>query len=172
MNDGWQPTCLLPFILPPSSFILCQLGVFLSILSTVHLFLSQATQQVEQAVTTGPAGPVAASGANPSTAPSRAPGFADFFANPMFPLLLGIVVLYIFMFRSKKNQDRQRQDMLGQMKRGDRVQTIGGILGKVVEVEDSKVLLKVDENSNTKIWFSRSAIHRVVNEEKAATETK
>jgi preprotein translocase subunit YajC len=146
----------------------------LSILSTVHLFLAQATQQVEQAVTTAPAG-VGTGGAAPGpTTGGRAPGFMDFFASPMFPLLLGIVVLYVFMFRSKKNQERQRQDMLGQMKRGDRVQTIGGILGKVVEVEDSKVLLKVDENSNTKIWFSRAAIQRVVTEEKsaAAAETK
>jgi preprotein translocase subunit YajC len=138
----------------------------LSILSTVHLVLAQATQQVEQAVTTAPAGTGGPAGA-PTT--GRAPSFMDFFASPMFPLLLGIVVLYVFMFRSKRNTEKQRQDMLGQMKRGDRVQTIGGILGKVVEVEDSKVLLKVDENSNTKIWFSRSAIQRVVNEEKAST---
>ena len=90
--------------------------------------------------------------------------------SPMIPFLLVIVLMWVFVFRSKKNQDRQRQDMLGQMKRGDRVQTIGGILGKVVEVEDAKVLVKVDESSNTKIWFSRSAIHRVITEEKAETK--
>ena len=93
--------------------------------------------------------------------------FMDLLGGSMFPLFLGIIVLYVFMFRSKKNQDRQRQDMLAQMKRGDEIQTIGGILGKVVEVEDSKVLLKVDENSNTKIWFTRDAIRRVLTEEKA-----
>ena len=119
--------------------------------------LAQATQ------TTTTTGSAAA-----STQPAgKAPSFMDFLATPMFPLLLGIVVLYVFMFRKKRTDDRQRTDMLGQMKRGDRVQTIGGILGKVVEVEDSKVLLKVDENSNTKIWFSRNAIHRVITEEKA-----
>ena len=52
----------------------------------------------------------------------------------------------------------------------DRVQTIGGILGKVVEAEETKVLLKVDESSNTKIWFSRSAIDRVLEEEKSESK--
>jgi preprotein translocase subunit YajC len=61
--------------------------------------------------------------------------------------------------------------MLEQMKRGDRVQTIGGILGKVVEAEPEKVLLKVDESSNTKIWFSRNAIHRVLTDEKVETKS-
>ena len=122
--------------------------------SALHL-LAQATQSTG----TG-AGPGA-----PTT--QRAPGFMDFLATPMFPLLLGIIVLYVFMFRSKRNQERKVQQAREAMKRGDRVQTIGGILGKIIEVEDSRVLLKVDENSNTKIWFTRSAIHRVLTEEKA-----
>ena len=74
----------------------------------------------------------------------------------------------IFVFRSKRTQDKKRTDMLSALKRGDRVQTIGGILGTVVEARDADVLLKVDESSNTKIRFSRSAIHRVLEEEKAA----
>ena len=103
----------------------------------------------------------------PTTQAKPAPGFADLLASPMFPLLLGIIVLYFFMYRSKKNQDRALKEQLGQMKRGDRVMTAGGILGKIVEVEDSKVLVKVDENSNTKIWFTRDAIRRVLTEDKA-----
>ena len=103
----------------------------------------------------------------PTTQGRPAPGFADLLASPMFPLLLGILVLYYFMYRSRKNQDRQMKEQLGQMKRGDRVMTAGGILGKIVEVEDSKVLVKVDENSNTKIWFTREAIRRVMTDDKA-----
>jgi hypothetical protein len=40
----------------------------------------------------------------------------------------------------------------------------------VVDTRDDRVLLKVDETSNTKIWYARSAIHRVVAEEKAAAK--
>ena len=116
--------------------------------SIVYPFIAQATQTA----TTGPT--------------SKPAPLGDALLNPMFPLLLGIIVLYYFMYRSRKKQDRQLKDQLGQMKRGDRVMTAGGILGKIVEVEDAKVLVKVDENSNTKIWFTREAIRRVLTDEK------
>ena len=100
--------------------------------------------------------------APPTSGPAQPPGWTSFFKNPMiFPIIV-LVFLYFFIFRSKRKQERQKQDQLNQIKRGDRVQTIGGILGKVVDVEDRKVLLKVDESSNTKIWFSRNAVHRVL----------
>jgi hypothetical protein len=35
-------------------------------------------------------------------------------------------------------------------------------------VRDDKILLKVDESNNTKVWFARSAIHRVLGEEAEA----
>ena len=83
-----------------------------------------------------------------------------------FPLIIVfLVVMYITMIVPKRKQDRQRQDMLGNMKRGDEIQTIGGIVGKVVEAREDRVLVKVDETSNTKIWFLRSAIARVTAED-------
>ena len=108
-----------------------------------------------------------------TTAPSTpgptqpAPPAAQLFSSWATPLMIGLLVLWFFSLRSKKTQDRQRQDMLSQIKRGDRIETIGGVLGKVVDVEETKVLLKVDETSNTKIWFSRKAIHRVTEQDKA-----
>ena len=98
----------------------------------------------------------------PATGPTSRPGWVSIFDQPMLLPIIVLVLLYVFIFRSKRKQERQKQDLLGQIKRGDRVQTIGGILGKVVDVEDKKVLLKVDESSNTKIWFSRNAVHRVL----------
>ena len=88
--------------------------------------------------------------------------------GPMLPLIL-VMVLFIWMTtRLRKRQEKIKQDMLGGMKRGDRVQTIGGILGNVVEVRDDRILLKVDESNNTKVWFARSAVHRVLGEEAEA----
>ena len=100
--------------------------------------------------------------APPASRPTTRPGWTALFDNPMMVILIGFVFLYFFLFRSKRKQEKQKQELLNQIKRGDRVQTIGGILGKVVDVEERKVLLKVDESSNTKIWFSRSAVHRVL----------
>ena len=109
--------------------------------------------------------------APPTSGPAQEPGWTAFFKNPMiFPIVV-LVFLYFFIFRSKRKQERQKQDQLSQIKRGDRVQTIGGILGKVVDVEEKKVLLKVDESSNTKIWFSRNAVHRVLPTDEEKVET-
>jgi preprotein translocase subunit YajC len=134
-------------------------------------FLAQATTQPEEGAQQ-----------TQTTESTQAPGTADpaqtpvkkeapsLFSGPWIPLLLGIVVLYFFVFRSKRNEDRKRQDMLAALKRGDRVVTIGGIIGNVIEANDHNVLLKVDESSNTKMRFTRSAIHRVLTDEK--TEAK
>ena len=97
-----------------------------------------------------------------------APAWVDFFRSPLF-LFAAIAMLFIIMSsRSRKRQEQQKKDMLNQMKRGDRVQTIGGILGNIVEVREDKILLKVDESNNTKVWFARSAIHRVLGDEAEA----
>lgn len=91
---------------------------------------------------------------------------APWYAGPMVPMILAMAVLYFFVFRSKSQKEKQRVKMLKELTKGDRIQTIGGILGTVVETRDDTVLVKVDETSNTKITFSRSAVHRVVEEEK------
>jgi preprotein translocase subunit YajC len=96
--------------------------------------------------------------------PTKPPQWFDFLQGPMPLLLLGIIVLYFFVFRSKRTQDKQRKDMLANLKRGARVQTIGGIIGTVLESKETEVVLKVDESSNTKMRFARSAIHRVIDE--------
>ena len=81
-------------------------------------------------------------------------------------MLIVLAAVWIMMvILPKRKQDKNRQQMLKEMSRGAEVQTIGGIIGKVVEARDDRVLVKVDESSNTKIWFSRSAIARVVAED-------
>jgi preprotein translocase subunit YajC len=111
------------------------------------------------AQTTAPAGPTS----------KPAPGWFQFISSPMFIILL---LLALFMFTTaggKRKEERKRRDMLSQLKKGDEVVTIGGQVGKVVETRDDRVQLKVDESSNTKIWFLRSAIHRVL-EDKAESK--
>ena len=48
--------------------------------------------------------------------------------------------------------------MLQSLKKNDRVRTIGGIFGTVIEVKGDEVVLKVDEANNTRIHVSVSAI--------------
>ena len=119
--------------------------------------------------TDGTATTAAPGSAPPTTTPKVDP---PWWANPMFGVFIALALFLLFSTRAKRNQDKKRTDMLSNLKRGDRVQTIGGILGTVVEAKEHDVLLKVDESSNTKIRFSRSAIHRVLEEDGKATEVK
>jgi preprotein translocase subunit YajC len=90
-----------------------------------------------------------------------------------FPLIIMfLVVMYITMIMPKRKQDKSRQLMLTNMKRGDEVQTIGGVIGKVVDPREDRVLIKVDESSNTKIWFARSAIAKVTADDGKTTAAK
>jgi preprotein translocase subunit YajC len=111
-----------------------------------------------------------------ATAPSTttgsdpAPQWFTALQSPM--LLIGAVLLVSFMFmgKGKRGEEKQREAMLKQLKRGDRIQTIGGIQGAVVRAEESRVEVKVDEGNNTKMWFARSAIARVLDADKAETK--
>ncbi|HEX2973307.1 MAG TPA: preprotein translocase subunit YajC [Tepidisphaeraceae bacterium] len=124
-------------------------------MTNLFVTLAQTTAELTQAATQPASRPVTAK-----------PWWAAFFENPIWLMVAVLLVFYFFIIRSKRNQDRQRDLMLKQLKRGDRIQTIGGILGTVVEARENEVLVKVDESSNAKIRFARSAIHRVLEEEK------
>jgi preprotein translocase subunit YajC len=94
--------------------------------------------------------------------PQQQPGGAyQLFHSLLTPLILIMGIMWVLLILPKRKQDKSRQQMLDNMKRGDEIQTIGGIIGKVVEPKEDRVLVKVDESSNTKIWFARSAIAKV-----------
>jgi preprotein translocase subunit YajC len=80
----------------------------------------------------------------------------------LLPMLLALGVFYFFMFRGQRKERQKHASMLRDLKRNDRVQTIGGVLGTVVDVRDQEVVLKVDESSNVKMRFNRSAIKEVL----------
>ena len=126
------------------------------------LILPNLIAQATQTATT-------ATPAAPTTSTATPP---PFWANPIFLPLILMGIFLFFSSRTKKNQEKKVQDMLGNLKRGDRVQTIGGIIGTVVEARETEVLVKVDETNNTKIRFARKAIHRVLEDETAAVVEK
>jgi preprotein translocase subunit YajC len=68
----------------------------------------------------------------------------------------------------QRREKKRRAQMLDALKKGDRIQTIGGILGTVVEVREQEVVIKVDENNNTKLHFARAAIQTILPEGKTA----
>jgi len=74
----------------------------------------------------------------------------------MWPLLLFIVIFYFLLIRPQKKRQKQHQDMLNSIKRGDQVVTAGGIYGTVRDVKDDSFILEVSDG--VKIRVLRSAI--------------
>jgi len=98
------------------------------------------------------------------TAPTKQRPKGIFDSGIIWVLMMMFVVIYFVMMRPQKKKQQQHKQMLGNLKKSDRVRTIGGIIGTVVDVRDDEVVVKIDEASNTKIRFQRSAIGTVITE--------
>ncbi|HKQ47114.1 MAG TPA: preprotein translocase subunit YajC [Phycisphaerae bacterium] len=96
----------------------------------------------------------------PTTQPVNQPS-PGLFGNPLILFAMLGLVMYFLMLRPQSKERKKREAMLSAVKKNDRVVTIGGIMGTVISVKDDEITLKVDESSNTKITFTRSAIQRV-----------
>ena len=83
------------------------------------------------------------------------------------PLILIMVFLLWTSSSAQRKEKKKRDAMLGALKRHDRVQTIGGVIGSVVEIKDSEVVLKVDETNNVKMRFSKTAVQQVLDSREA-----
>jgi len=84
-----------------------------------------------------------------------------------------IVIFYFLIIRPQRKKQKDTQNMLASLRKGDKIATIGGMRGSVTAVKDSTVVVKVDDN--TKIEFNKSAIAAVLErkeEKEEAAEAK
>jgi preprotein translocase subunit YajC len=87
---------------------------------------------------------------------------------PTFWLTIGLmmVLMYLMLFRGPQKQKQQHKQMVQSLQKNDKVQTIGGVIGIVVDIKDDEITLKVDESNNTKIKIVPSAIGKNLTKEK------
>lgn len=107
-------------------------------------------------------------GAAPTPAPGSGTGAGGSGWLQMLPFFAAILVLYWFLIRGQRKQQSKVEQMRAGLKRNDRVQTVGGIIGTVVDVRENEVIVKVDETNNVKMRFVRSAIGSVLDAEAPA----
>ncbi len=116
-----------------------------------------ATHSANAAAVNAPASGPAGNAASVQTAPSSSP-FSMWVIVPL------IAVLFLMMWwssRSRRKQEAKHKEMLANLKKGDKVTSIGGIRGTVIETRDDEVLVKVDETNNIRMRFARWAIRNV-----------
>ena len=82
----------------------------------------------------------------------------------MWPTLIMVgllfVFLYFFMIRPQKKQEKKDAEMRANLEIGDKVVTIGGVIGRVVAIADDSILLETGKD-RVKIRFTKSAIATV-----------
>lgn len=80
----------------------------------------------------------------------------------MLLMVLIFVVFYFFMIRPQQKKQKEQKKFRENIKPGDKVITIGGVHGKVLEVTDTTVLVSSD---GTKIRFAKVAIQQTSEEQ-------
>ncbi len=113
-----------------------------------------------------PAGTMTSDGqplGSPGTGGSSPPP-PSLFGDPLLMfMLIGFMVLMIVFSISSGRKERKRKDaLLKSLAKGQKVQLAGGELGTVVDVREHEVVVKVDENSNTRIRYVKSAVAAVI----------
>ena len=86
------------------------------------------------------------------------------------PLILMIVVFYFLLIRPQKKKDKKVKEMLAALKNGDRVCTIGGIIGRIVSIKDDTIVIET-AGDRSKIRLARWSIQQnITATERAAQE--
>jgi preprotein translocase subunit YajC len=104
---------------------------------------------------------------DPNTTGVRPGGRGAFGTYNLIFLGLMFVLMYMILFRGPRKKQQQQKQMIQALVKNDRVQTIGGIIGTVVDIKEDEITLKIDESNNTKMKILRSAISRNMSKDKS-----
>ncbi|WP_258525878.1 preprotein translocase subunit YajC [Paenibacillus sp. YN15] len=86
------------------------------------------------------------------------------------PFIAIFAIMYFLMIRPQQKRQKARNMLLAGIKKGDKITTIGGLHGTILELTDDTVVLRV--NDVTKLTFDRSAINNVVQAAPSTLEKK
>lgn len=79
--------------------------------------------------------------------------------NPLvnlLPLLIIFVIFYYLLIRPQKLSQKEHQKMIQNLNKNDDVVTTGGLHGRIINVKDKTLILRIDEN--VKVEIDKSCI--------------
>lgn len=83
----------------------------------------------------------------------------------LLPIVLFFVLFYFLLIRPQQKRQRAIQQMQANLKKGDKIITIGGLHGIIDSVDEDKIIVRAGDG--TRLTFDRSAVREVVAESKA-----
>lgn len=77
-----------------------------------------------------------------------------------FPIVIMVLVMWLLVIRPAQQRQKKVDQMLRELKKGDRVLTSGGIIGTVIGIDDAKAILKIADD--VKVEFTKGSITQVL----------
>lgn len=106
--------------------------------------------------------------ATPAFAQAAAPGGAASSLISFVPIVLIFVIMYVLMIRPQQKKMKEHRAMIEAVRRGDQVVTGGGLIGKVVKVNEGEV--EVELAPNVKVRVVKSTLTQVMSKTEPAAE--
>lgn len=111
--------------------------------------------------------------ANPeagAAAAEQAVGGPAALITSFLPMILLFVVFYFILIRPQRKRDKENRDMLAALKVGDKIVTIGGIVGTIVRIKDERIVIETGTPSEKQpMTLERWAVRNV---EKKVSDAK
>jgi preprotein translocase subunit YajC len=87
-----------------------------------------------------------------------------------FPIMMAILfaIMYFLMIRPQRRRDKQRKEMMANIKTGDRVLLTSGIFGRIRNVNSNSLIVQIAEN--TKIEVVKAAVSQVLEKDEMPTD--
>ena len=83
-----------------------------------------------------------------------------YYAVQFLPMILIFVIFYFMLIRPQRKKDKEAQNMLKNLKVGDRICTIGGFYGTIVRIKDDVLTIEVGDQK-TQMMIARWAVRNV-----------
>ena len=96
--------------------------------------------------------------AAPPAGGNAAPQSTAAMMQSFLPLILIFIIFYFLLIRPQSKKAKEHKELLGNLKKGDKVMTNGGIYGLIDDIDDKTVTLKVGIKDDVKIKIDRGYI--------------
>ena len=81
----------------------------------------------------------------------------------LLPMILLIVVFYFILIRPQRKRDKENKNMLANLKVGDNITTIGGIVGTITKIKDEKIVIETGTKTEKQLMtMERWAVRDVI----------
>ena len=80
-----------------------------------------------------------------------APGGGGLLATPLVPIILMLAIMWFFLIRPQQKKQKEHRAMLGNLKKGDRIITTGGLYGRITGITDTTLTVEIADKVRVKI---------------------